>query len=61
MKSNRIFSTNGFSNQSSPKAKPTPEMISRQIESLRVILRRVKNYDSTALDSLINQKLQDQQ
>lgn len=60
MKSNRLVNPNNFSSQSSLKATPDSQMLSRQIENLRVVVRRMKTSDSAALDSLINQKLKAQ-
>jgi hypothetical protein len=59
MKTNSISSSNGFKGQFDLKGLPNPEMLSRQIESLRVVLRRMKANESSKLDSLINQKLKE--
>ena len=57
MKTNRIGNNTG--QQSSLKALPNSEMLSRQIENLRIVLRRMKNNESSTLNSLINQKLKE--
>lgn len=59
MKTNPISSSNGFKGQFTSKELPNPEMLSRQIESLRIVLRRMKANESSKLDSLINQKLKE--
>lgn len=41
------------------KAVPNAEMLSHQIESLRIVLRRMKNSPSNSLDALINKKLKE--
>ncbi len=59
MKTNSINSSNGFKGPFDFKELPNPEMLSRQIESLRVVLRRMKANESSKLDTLINQKLKE--
>jgi hypothetical protein len=59
MKANSMSSANGFKGQLDLKELPNPEMLSRQIESLRIVLRRMKANESSKLDSLINQKLKE--
>ncbi len=59
MKTNRMMSATNGSHQSGIKAVPNPEMLSRQIESLRVVVRRMKAYESSTMNSLINQKLKE--
>lgn len=59
MKTSPISSSNGFQGQFEFKNLPNPEMLSRQIESLRIVLRRMKANESAKLDSLINQKLKE--
>jgi hypothetical protein len=54
-----MSSANGFKGQLDLKELPNPEMLSRQIESLRIVLRRMKANESSKLDSLINQKLKE--
>ncbi|MBK7894107.1 MAG: hypothetical protein WAS33_30950 [Candidatus Promineifilaceae bacterium] len=44
--------------QQEMKALPNLQMLSYQIENLRVVLRRMKANESSSLDLLINQKLQ---
>jgi hypothetical protein len=61
MKTNRIVTSHNISQQSSTKALPNSEMLSRQIENLRIVMRRMKNNKSSTLNSLINQKLKDLQ
>ena len=61
MKSNRIFATNNINHQIHMKKIPNSETVSRQIESLRIVLRRVKNNQSSKLDSFIDQKLKEAQ
>ncbi len=61
MKTNRIVTSNNISQQSSTKVLPNSEMLSRQIENLRIVMRRMKNNKSSTLNSLINQKLKDLQ
>lgn len=61
MKSSRLVSSNNFGKQVNLRATPNTEMLSRQIESLRIVMRRMKSSQSTALDSLISQKLKDLQ
>ena len=57
MKLTPISSSNGFKGQIGLKDAPNAEMLSRQIENLRVVLRRMKTNESSKLHSLINQKL----
>ena len=57
MNTTPIRSSNGFKGRFEVKELPNPEILSRQIESLRVVLRRMKTNESSKLDSLINQKL----
>lgn len=59
MNTNRMMSTSNGSHQKNMKAIPNPEMLSRQIESLRVVVRRMKAYESSTLNSLITQKLKE--
>ncbi len=59
MKTNRMMNATNGSHQSGMKAVPNAEMLSRQIESLRVVMRRMKAYESSTLNSLINQKLKE--
>lgn len=61
MKTNRMTNTSNGSHQIGMKAIPNAEMLSRQIESLRVVVRRMKAYESSTLNSLINQKLKEMQ
>ncbi len=61
IKSSRLFATNGSIQSVSPKATTNSEMLSRQIESLRVVLRRMKATQSSSVDSLIHQKLKELQ
>lgn len=62
MKTNRMmFSTTGSQQSEVMKAVPNAEMLSRQIENLRVVVRRMKGYDSSTLNTLINQKLREVQ
>ncbi len=61
MKTNRIMSSTNGSRQTGMKAIPNAEMLSRQIESLRVVIRRMKAYESSTLNSLITQKLKELQ
>lgn len=61
MKTNRIGMSNNISQQSRTKALPNSEMLSRQIENLRIVLRRMKNNESSTLNLLINQKLKELQ
>lgn len=57
MKTSAMGSSNNFKGQLKLQHTPKSEVLSRQIESLRVVLRRVQMSDSGKLDSLINQKL----
>jgi len=59
MNTTPISSSNGFKGYFEAKELPNPEILSRQIESLRVVLRRMKTNESSKLDSLINQKLRE--
>ena len=61
MKTTPIVATNGFKGQIELKNVPNAEMLSRQIEGLRLVLRRMKANESSNLDSLINQKLKEVQ
>ena len=61
MKTNRMMSATNGSHQNGMKAVPNAEMLSRQIESLRVVVRRMKAYESSTLNSLINKKLKELQ
>ena len=61
MKTNRIASSNNISYQSNADALPSSEMLSRQIENLRIVLRRMKNNESSTLNRIINQKLKELQ
>ncbi|MBK8900389.1 MAG: hypothetical protein IPM53_04335 [Anaerolineaceae bacterium] len=56
-----MTNTSNGSHQIGMKAIPNAEMLSRQIESLRVVVRRMKAYESSTLNSLINQKLKEMQ
>lgn len=53
MKKKRIFKPHFNLNQTNPKS----QTLSRQIETLREVLRRVPANQSTVVDSLISQKL----
>ena len=53
MKTNRIFSTQLNTDQPHPKK----QTLSRQIENLREVLRRVPANNSSAVESLISKKL----
>jgi hypothetical protein len=59
MKINRIVNSTNGSPQTEMKVLPDSEMLSRQIENLRVVLRRMKANESSSLDSIINQKLKE--
>ncbi|MCP4420861.1 MAG: hypothetical protein GY805_29985 [Chloroflexi bacterium] len=61
MKSSQTAKTNHFDNRSADKTLPNSEMMSRQIESLRLVLRRMKTAPSASLDLLISQKLKELQ
>jgi hypothetical protein len=57
MKLERIINSNNKNPQPEMKALPNSEMLSQQIENLRVVLRRMKANDSSSLDTIIKQKL----
>jgi len=59
MKTDPINSSNGYKGQFGFKDLPNTEALSRQIENLRVVLRRMKTNESSKLNSLINQKLKE--
>ena len=59
MKANYMMNATNGSRQNGMKVTPNAEMVSRQIENLRVVVRRMKASESSTLDSLINQKLKD--
>jgi hypothetical protein len=59
MKPSQTASTNRFNNRSARSPFPNSDMLSRQIESLRIVLRRMKTTHSSSLDLLINQKLKE--
>jgi len=59
MKTSHIGSPNNFNGQSNLKPVSHSEILANQIESLRVVLRRMKMNDSSKIDSLINQKLKE--
>jgi len=61
MKTTPIVSSNGFKGQIERKNMPNAEMLSRQIEGLRLVLRRMKANESSKIDSLITRKLQEVQ
>lgn len=61
MKDNRMISSNNVGQHGNIKALPNSEMLSRQIENLRVVLRRMKANESSTLHALINQKLRELQ
>ncbi len=61
MKTTPVISSNGFKGQVELKSVPNAEMLSRQIEGLRLVLRRMKANESAKLDSLISQKLKELQ
>lgn len=61
MKSSRTVTSNHFDNRSNRKTLTNVDMLSRQIESLRIVMRRMKTNQSSSLDLLINQKLKELQ
>ena len=61
MKTTPIIASNGFKGQVQLKSVPNAEMLSRQIEGLRLVLRRMKANESSGLDSLITKKLKELQ
>ena len=61
MKTTHMGSPNNFNEQSNSKPMSHSEILSNQIENLRVVLRRMKVNDSSKVDSLINQKLKELQ
>lgn len=54
MKTNLTMHSNS---KTSGKTMPNSEAVSRQIENLRVVLRRMKASESSSRDSIISQKL----
>ncbi|MCA9918640.1 MAG: hypothetical protein KC445_11850 [Anaerolineales bacterium] len=58
MEANQVGYTANNNPPQEMNALPNLEMLSHQIESLRVVLRRMRSNDSASLESLINQKLQ---
>lgn len=61
MKSSRTVTSNHFDNRSNRKSLTNVDMLSRQIESLRIVMRRMKTNQSSSIDLLINQKLKELQ
>ena len=61
MKSSHTISSNHFNDRSSRQIFTNVDMLSRQIESLRIVLRRMKATHSSSLDLLISQKLKELQ
>ena len=59
MKPSRISNINNFNGHIDLKASPNSEMLSRQIENLRMVMRRMKTNESAKLDSIIDQKLRE--
>jgi hypothetical protein len=61
MKLNHFTASNHSNNQANKRASANVDMLSRQIESLRIVLRRVKTTQSSSLNLLIHQKLKEMQ
>ena len=55
MNTNRIWQSN--SNSKNAQNSLNSQLLTEQIESLREVMRRMKAHDSSAIDSLISQKL----
>ncbi|VAW43122.1 hypothetical protein MNBD_CHLOROFLEXI01-1437 [hydrothermal vent metagenome] len=61
MKSPQTSTSGHFNHQINRQALPNVDMLSRQIENLRIVMRRMKTVESSSLDLLINQKLKELQ
>lgn len=59
MNTSRMGSANNINNRVGLKTEANSEMLSRQIENLRIVMRRMKTSESSKLNSIINQKLKE--